>query len=87
MMKRVVMAGVILMGMACGGPEPEPEPQGWTWDLPEGFPEPSVPEDNPMSEVKVELGRRLFYDKRMSAEVPGDSLGDEWKGYLFRLTG
>ncbi|EAU89691.1 40s ribosomal protein s6-b [Coprinopsis cinerea okayama7 len=30
---------------------------------------------------------RVFYDKRISQEVPGDSLGDEWKGYIFRVTG
>jgi len=30
---------------------------------------------------------RIFYDKRMSTEVPGDSLGDEFKGYVFRITG
>merc|ERR1711957_1158464 len=28
-----------------------------------------------------------FYDKRMSTEVPGDSLGDEFKGYVMRVTG
>jgi small subunit ribosomal protein S6e len=30
---------------------------------------------------------RVFYEKRMSAEVPGDSIGDEFKGYVFRITG
>ncbi|TEB27993.1 ribosomal protein S6e [Coprinellus micaceus] len=30
---------------------------------------------------------RIFYDKKMSQEVPGDSLGDEWKGYIFRISG
>jgi len=30
---------------------------------------------------------RIFYDKKMSQEVPGDSVGDEWKGYIFRITG
>ncbi|KIL63470.1 hypothetical protein M378DRAFT_79714 [Amanita muscaria Koide BX008] len=30
---------------------------------------------------------RAFLDKRISQEVPGDSLGDEWKGYIFRITG
>ncbi|KAH0585723.1 40S ribosomal protein S6-B [Termitomyces sp. J132] len=30
---------------------------------------------------------RVFYDKKISQEVPGDSLGDEWKGYIFRITG
>jgi cytochrome c peroxidase len=36
------------------------------WNLPPGFPEPVVPADNPMSEEKVQLGRHLFYDTRMS---------------------
>ena len=39
---------------------------GWTWDLPAGFPTPRVPDDNPMSAAKVELGRHLFYDERLS---------------------
>lgn len=39
---------------------------GWTWELPPGFPEPVVPADNPMSVSKVELGRHLFYDTRLS---------------------
>uniref|UniRef100_A0A1D1ZKF7 40S ribosomal protein S6 n=1 Tax=Anthurium amnicola TaxID=1678845 RepID=A0A1D1ZKF7_9ARAE len=30
---------------------------------------------------------RVFYDKRISTEVPGDSLGDEYKGYVFRVSG
>ena len=36
------------------------------WNLPEGFPTPRVPEGNPMSTTKVELGRHLFYDRRLS---------------------
>jgi cytochrome c peroxidase len=35
-------------------------------DLPPGFPRPYVPADNPMTSAKVELGRRLFYDERLS---------------------
>ena len=38
----------------------------YDWDLPPGFPLPNVPEDNPMTKEKVELGRYLFYDKRLS---------------------
>jgi len=30
---------------------------------------------------------RIFYDKRVSQEVDGTSLGDEWKGYVFRIGG
>ena len=38
----------------------------YTWNLPKGFPKPFVPADNPMTAAKVELGRYLFYDTRMS---------------------
>jgi cytochrome c peroxidase len=38
----------------------------YDWKVPVGFPRPRVPADNPMSEAKVELGRRLFYDVRLS---------------------
>jgi len=30
---------------------------------------------------------RNFYDKRMSTEVDGDVLGDDWKGYVFKISG
>lgn len=38
----------------------------YAWNLPKGFPNPYVPADNPMTAAKVELGRFLFYDTRMS---------------------
>jgi len=38
------------------------------WDLPDGIPAPYVPEENPMTVEKVALGRRLFYDKRLSQD-------------------
>jgi cytochrome c peroxidase len=40
--------------------------EAWRWELPAGMPPPPVPADNPMSSRKVELGRRLFYDTRLS---------------------
>jgi len=46
--------------------EPPADPSGYEWQLPRGFPVPRVPADNPMSASKVELGRRLFYDRRLS---------------------
>jgi len=30
---------------------------------------------------------RIFYEKRMGAEVEVDTLGDEWKGYVVRVAG
>ena len=41
-------------------------PADYQWNLPKGFPKPYVPSDNPMTPAKVELGRYLFYDTRMS---------------------
>jgi cytochrome c peroxidase len=38
----------------------------YDWQLPKGFPKPAVPADNPMTADKVELGRHLFYDQRLS---------------------
>jgi cytochrome c peroxidase len=39
----------------------------WQWPLPAWVPPPAVPADNPMSAAKVELGRHLFHDVRLSA--------------------
>ena len=38
----------------------------WDWRLPADIPAPQVPVENPMSRAKVELGRWLFYDPRLS---------------------
>ncbi|KAI9697337.1 MAG: 40S ribosomal protein S6 [Bogoriella megaspora] len=38
-------------------------------------------------EIEDERKLRVFIDRRMGQEVPGDSIGDEFKGYIFRITG
>ena len=38
----------------------------YRWALPRGFPVPAVPADNPMSAAKVALGRRLFFEPKLS---------------------
>ncbi len=66
---------VVAGGAACQRtPPPPPAPPSsppaapgpYVWRLPAGIPEPVVPRDNPISEAKVDLGRRLFYDTRLS---------------------
>merc|ERR1719313_2385487 len=49
----------------------------------------SCPETGQQKCIVVEEDKKLlpFFDKRMAAEVAGDSLGDEFKGYIFRITG
>lgn len=59
-----------------GLPSPNPGgPTDYVWDLPPGFPEPLVPEDNPLTVEGVELGRHLFYERRMSLNAT-QSCGD-----------
>ncbi|KAF2114690.1 ribosomal protein S6e-domain-containing protein [Lophiotrema nucula] len=38
-------------------------------------------------EIDDERKLRVFMDRRMGQEVPGDSVGDEFKGYVFKITG
>ncbi|MCC7125704.1 MAG: di-heme enzyme [Acidobacteria bacterium] len=45
-----------------------PAGSSYVWDLPPGLPRPKVPADNPMSDAKVQLGRHLFYDTRLSID-------------------
>jgi cytochrome c peroxidase len=40
----------------------------YVWQVPEGFPLPPEPVDNPTTQEKVTLGRHLFYDTRLSAD-------------------
>eukprot|EP00747_Dinoflagellata_sp_TGD_P125736 gnl/TRDRNA2_/TRDRNA2_174196_c0_seq16.p1 gnl/TRDRNA2_/TRDRNA2_174196_c0~~gnl/TRDRNA2_/TRDRNA2_174196_c0_seq16.p1 ORF type:complete len:235 (-),score=85.14 gnl/TRDRNA2_/TRDRNA2_174196_c0_seq16:56-760(-) len=39
--------------------------------------------------IEIDDDKKLlpFYDKRMASEVSGESLGDEFKGYVFRIAG
>jgi len=72
---KAIAIGVFLVGaaafMGCGddrkeNPSYAPNPYDFEFNLPEGFPVPLVPADNPMTDEKVELGRHLFYDVRVS---------------------
>lgn len=38
-------------------------------------------------EIDDELKLRHFYEKRIGAEVEGDLIGDEFKGYIFKIAG
>jgi cytochrome c peroxidase len=53
----------LLLGLNACQEAPE---QAYDWHLPVGFPEPLVPQDNPMSSAKVDLGKALFFSQDLS---------------------
>ena len=63
-MKKVVAALLVVLILTVG--TTTWLSRDYDWGLEKGLPLPSVPADNPMSAVKVELGRWLFYDRRLS---------------------
>lgn len=56
-----LLAFLLALALVARGGEP-----AYKWNLPDGFDPPPVPADNPMTAAKIELGRYLFYDRRMS---------------------
>lgn len=52
---------LVLVGCAVEAPAPAS-----SWEVPPGFPALRVPADNPLTADKVELGRHLFFDTRLS---------------------
>ena len=57
----IAMAAFVVQSMASAS-----APREYEWELPKGLPKPNVPSNNPMSDAKVAVGRRLFYDVRLS---------------------
>jgi len=49
----------------------------------------SYPSTGAQKIIEIEDDRKLrvFMDRRMGQEVPGDSIGDEFKGFVFKITG
>src|SRR5262245_31267935 len=66
-MRRILIAACALWAVAAAIVAARQTAPSYVWDLPDGFPVPTVPAESPMSAAKVELGRYLFYDTRLSA--------------------
>jgi cytochrome c peroxidase len=62
---RWLLLGAALVAMAAGAAA---QSAAYDWHLPPGVAPPPVPADNPMSQAKVALGRRLFYDADLSLD-------------------
>jgi cytochrome c peroxidase len=62
--KIIVLSAIALLAAAAVFATPGTKDKG---NLPSWVPTPREPADNPTTSAKVELGRHLFYDKRLSA--------------------
>ena len=61
-----LLLGCLLLGVACTKEKVGYVPTPYTLDVPAHFPSMPIPSDNPMTAEGVELGRYLFYEKRLS---------------------
>jgi cytochrome c peroxidase len=66
----VTVVGILLIGVTVGrcSPLPESNTAPTSLRVPLGLPPVPVPDDNPMSAEKVELGKLLYFDKRVSKD-------------------
>jgi cytochrome c peroxidase len=60
------LCACLAWGCGSGGQPSDDGDDAYALELPAGFPKPYVPAQNPLTKSKVELGRRLFYDARLS---------------------
>jgi cytochrome c peroxidase len=61
-----VSRALVIIGVALLAAARQPAVAQFQWDLPPRVAAPRVPVDNPMTPARIELGRRLFYDTRLS---------------------
>jgi cytochrome c peroxidase len=69
-LRLLIAAATLFVAAACsvgGAPVGVPENARFDWQLPRGFPIPLTEPDNLQTPAKFALGRRLFYDRRLSA--------------------
>jgi cytochrome c peroxidase len=63
------MLAVLLIAVACQQEPASPvDDTAYPLVLPEGFPEPEVPDDNTLTEARVALGQQLFHEPLLSGD-------------------
>ncbi|MEL6650782.1 MAG: cytochrome c peroxidase [Bacteroidota bacterium] len=65
--KNILLIALLMSLVACQQGNPMSD-DVFEWDLPAGFAEPSVPENNQMSNLRVSMGKMLFFDPILSVD-------------------
>ena len=76
----LICAVAMLATTACS---PKKASTPYEWNIPAGFPVPTVPADNPMTVEKVALGERLFNDLRLSINQQQSCASCHLKAFAF----
>jgi len=63
----LILVGLSLMLQSCS--DNKKHESDYQWPIIEGFPKPKVPQNNPMTIAKVNLGKVIFFDKALSANT------------------
>ena len=66
-MNKWLLIFLTLLFISCGK-ERANQNQFFQLDIPQGFPDPIIPEDNQLTYERIELGKRLFYDAILSKD-------------------
>lgn len=64
----LLLFAIISLTLACKKDKVDFVPTPYALEIPSHFPQMDIPEDNPMTVEGVELGRRLFYEKKLSGD-------------------
>lgn len=65
--KTTLVSVLFILVSACSKPQNEVDPEVYNLEIPSHFPVPKLDTDNPMNADVVQLGRKLFYDVRLSS--------------------
>ncbi len=68
MMRYLAFILLLILAYSCKKDKVEAIPTPYTLKIPSHFPDMIIPEDNPMTVEGVELGRKLFYEKKLSGD-------------------
>lgn len=60
------MIPALMLSLVAAAPAPSQE--AWKLTIPLGLPHPKIPSTNPITEAKVELGKQLYFDTRLSKD-------------------
>lgn len=67
-MRLIFLTGILFFLTSCGKDEPVSFGDTVELKIPEGFPQPVLNPDNPLTKSKIALGKKLFFEKLISSD-------------------